>query len=75
MGTYANCQVLKEIDIAVIEGRYLGKSSYAIADELYTVATNIRYHIRKITRLTGLNPYVPEEAEKLYKKYVEGKNE
>ena len=75
MGTYANCQVLKEIDIAVIEGRYRGKSNYEIADELYTVATNIRYHIRKIKRLTGLNSYVYEDVKKLYAKYVEVKNE
>lgn len=70
---YAKCQVLKDIDIAVINGRYHGKTNDEIAEELYTVATNIRYHINKIKRLTGLNPYIYEDVKKLYAKYVEEK--
>ena len=72
---YAKCQVLKDIDIAVIKGRYEGKINDEIAEELYTVTTNIRYHINKIKRITGLNPYVYEDVKKLYAKYVEGKSD
>lgn len=71
---YKKCQVLKDIDIAVIKGRYEGKINDEIAEELYTVATNIRYHINKIKRITGLNPYVYEDVKKLYAKYIAERN-
>ena len=72
---YAKCHVLKDIDFDIIKNLHKGKTKKEIAERNWMTVQAIEYHFKKIKRLTGLDVLDESDLEKLYKKYVEEKNE
>ena len=55
---------------------YKGVPPTIIADKMFVSYATVAYHIRKIIRITGLNPRTVGGLQKLYDTYVkEGENE
>lgn len=75
-GKYANCHKIREFEREIIWYMYKGVSASLIAGKMFVSYATVTYHIRKIERITGLNPRTVGGIQKLYETYAkEEKNE
>lgn len=66
---YEKCNHLNHIDFEIIKGFCNGKTYKAMADKLYMSVSSVQYHIKKIIRLTGLDPKNKADLKKLVEIY------
>ena len=66
---YEKCNHLSHIDFEIIKGFCNGKTYKVMADKLYMSVSSVQYHIKKIIRLTGLDPKNKADLKKIVEIY------